>query len=253
LRGRCDLNVDIGEGFPHDEELLHFASSANVCLGVHAGSEELTMRTIDLCLKKKKRIGLHPGYPDRETMGRASMASDQQSSYLKSIFDQTTKYIRVVNAAYIKPHGAFYTDTAVPLPEGWDIDPEDTPPRSRYQAGGVVLAQTPGLGPLGMLLRIHRLGLMGLPGTAHQEVAKRAHVAFYKEGFADRAYREDGTLIARSEPGAVLENPDQIREQVLRLALEVDSLCLHGDTPGCVEFAELVFATLRDTGYEVRP
>ncbi len=101
-----------------------------------------------------------------------------------------------------------------------------------------------------MLLRVYRLPLMGLGATAHHTVAERAKQPLLREGFADRAYRFDGTLV----PGpnrAVLEDPALIRTQVLRLAGEVDSICLHGDTPGCVAFADLVRKTLRDAGYEV--
>jgi UPF0271 protein len=78
-----------------------------------------------------------------------------------------------------------------------------------------------------------------------------AGVPLIREGFADRAYRSDGTLVPRSEAGAVLSDPDEVRRQVLRIAPNADSICVHGDTPGCVEFAELVRKTLVDARYEV--
>ena len=71
------------------------------------------------------------------------------------------------------------------------------------------------------------------------------------EGFADRRYREDGTLVPRNELNSVLEDPEEIRKQVLEIAPKVDSICLHGDTPNCLQFAELVKKTLQDAGYEV--
>jgi 5-oxoprolinase (ATP-hydrolysing) subunit A len=252
VKGRVDLNVDIGEGFPHDEALVEYATSANVCCGEHAGSLDLMMETIELCRRRKIRVGLHPGYPDRGSRGRAPMLPERQREYLESIYRQTDRFLRVAPAEYLKPHGAFYNETAVILPEGWDVDEPGGPERSRYQAGGTFLAQSPGVQALMILLRIHRLGLMGLPGTAHQEIARRAGKSFFREGFADRAYRSDGTLVPRGEEGAVLEDPDRIREQVLALAPRVDSICLHGDTPNCLEFAELVRRTLVDAGYEVR-
>src|SRR5476651_1132837 len=88
-----DLNVDIGEGFPYDRELLKFASSANVCCGVHAGSDELSRETVALCKTQRVRIGAHPGYPDRESMGRIAMQAGQERIYLNSIFDQVMRFL----------------------------------------------------------------------------------------------------------------------------------------------------------------
>jgi 5-oxoprolinase (ATP-hydrolysing) subunit A len=253
VKGRVDLNVDIGEGMEHDEALLEFATSANVCCGEHAGSMETTLQTIELCRQKGVRIGVHPGYPDREGMGRRPIELHQTRIYLESVYEQTARFLRITPAAYIKPHGAFYNDTAVLLPGGWDVDTAGGPRRSRYEAGGVFLAASPGIQALMMLLRIHRIALMGLPGTSHEEVARRAGMRFFREGFADRAYSPEGLLVPRGTPGAVLEDPEEVRHQVLALAPEVDSLCLHGDTPDCVRFAENVYRTLRDAGYEVGP
>jgi len=248
---RIDLNVDIGEGFPHDEALLAFATSANVCCGEHAGSWDLTMATVDLCKSRGVRIGVHPGYPDRANMGRREMEVDQHRAYLESIFGQVERFAKVVRPDYIKPHGAFYNQTGAILPPTW------VPSDDRWKALidedpiGQALGKIPGAGSLGMILRIHRLPLMGLPGTGHEEIAKRAEVLLFREGFADRAYRDDGTLVPRSVPGSVYDDPEHVREQVLRLADSVDSICLHGDTPDALEFAELVTKTLRDAGYEV--
>jgi 5-oxoprolinase (ATP-hydrolysing) subunit A len=245
---KVDLNVDIGEGFPFDEELLKFATSANICCGVHAGSIELTKKTIALCRRKKVRFGAHPGYPDRENMGRTPLQRGQERVYLQSIFDQVMDFAQIARAEYIKPHGAFYNDTAILLSEGWD-NPEEG--QSRYEAGGIHLSNIPGLSSLSMLLRVHKLPLMGLAPTAHAVIAARAGQALIKEGFADRRYLPDGTLMPRTEAGAVLTDPAMVKEQVLLLAPVVDSICLHGDTEGCLEFAELVYKTLRDGGFEV--
>lgn len=246
-----DLNVDIGEGFGHDEELLKFASSANVCCGVHAGSPELTLETIDLCLRHRVRVGIHPGYPDRVSMGRNPMQPGQEPTYLKSLFEQTAWFVDVAKPSYMKPHGAFYSDTAVVLPHDWEKLKKRSPGVSDYESGGVYLSQFPGVQSLLMLLRIHHMPLVGLEPTAHRVVASRAHQSFIREGFADRRYRRDGTLVPRTEPGAVLTDPEEIREQALELATRVDSICLHGDTPDCVVFAELVYKSLLDAGYGV--
>ena len=92
---------------------------------------------------------------------------------------------------------------------------------------------------------------MGLSATSHKEIAIRAGTEFIKEGFGDRGYLANGTLIPRGNIGAMLSTDDFVKEQVLRLAPEVDSICLHGDTPHCVEYAEMVFKTLVDAGYGV--
>lgn len=245
-----DLNVDIGEGFAFDEELLRFASSANICCGAHAGSNDLTRETIELCQRHRVRIGAHPGYPDRLSMGRRSMELGQERAYLKSIFDQVGWFLGQCRPAYLKPHGAFYNDTAVVLPPDWEYA-RRSPKASQYEAGGVFLSEYPGMQSLIMILRIHKLPLMGLAPTSHTPIAARAGQSLIREGFADRRYTDQGTLVPRYEPGAVLQAPQEIIEQVLRLADSVDTICLHGDTPDCLEFAELITKTLIDAGYSV--
>jgi UPF0271 protein len=247
-----DLNVDIGEGFLYDRELLSFASSANVCCGAHAGSDDLARETVAMCKLQRVRIGAHPGYPDRASMGRQSMESGQERIYLKSVFDQLMRFKSFAEPAYLKAHGAFYNDTAVMLPTDWRTSIKRIPPpKSAYEASGMYLAQFPGVQSLILLLRMYGLPLMGLEVSAHKEIAQRAGQVFIREGFCDRRYTPEGLLTPRDELGAVLKNPVEIQEQVIRLAPLVDSICLHGDTPGCLEFAEMVFKTLVDAGYGV--
>lgn len=218
---RIDLNVDIGEGFPHDRDLLRFATSANICCGEHAGSWELTRETIQLCLETGTRIGMHPGYPDRAEMGRVPLLPHLAGAYAASIDSQVERFFFFVPAAYLKPHGALYNDA--------------------------VLGNQSALAMVRSVCSRFQLPVLALPGTPLAETARTS----IREGFADRAYRPNGTLVPRSEPGAVLHEPSEIRRQVLQLAPKVDSICLHGDTPGCMEFAEIVFAALADAGYEV--
>ncbi len=225
---RIDLNVDIGEGFPFDVELLTFATSANVCAGEHAGSWEATRETIHRCLEAGVRIGLHPGYPDRATMGRAPLLPEQAADAFASIRRQVERFYFFVPAAYLKPHGALYNDAT---------------------ENGVCSISIRGL--LSEVASRFRLPLMALPNTLLAGVANEAKVPLIREGFADRAYRPDGTLVPRAEIGAVLDDPKAVAAQVRRLADHVDSICLHGDTPGCLDFAERVYRTLSDEGYEV--
>lgn len=246
-----DLNVDIGEGFPYDEELLAFASSANICCGEHAGSRDLTLETIDLCRRHRVRIGAHPGYPDREGMGRRHLEPGQERQYLKSVFDQVNWFSSQAKPDYLKPHGAFYNDTAIILPDNWEYVKRKAWMTSAYDAGGVFLAEYPGIQSLIMMLRIQKIPLLGLAPTAHSTIALRAHQSLIREGFADRRYGEDKKPLPRTEPNAVLSDPEEIQSNVLRLAPQVDSICLHGDTPDCLTYAELVVKTLRDAGYGI--
>jgi UPF0271 protein len=248
---KIDLNVDIAEGFGHDAELLSFATSANVCCGMHAGSEETAIEAAARCRERNVRVGIHPGYPDRPSMGRGTLSVETERDYLRSLFDQVEWFKTALGGEYLKPHGGFYNDTAVVLPDDWEWSERKQPLASRYETGGLFLAKYPGMQSLIMILRIHQLPLMGLDSTSHRVLALRAGQPLIREGFADRAYREDGTLVPRGEPGAVLSDLGAVREQVIRIAPFVDSICLHGDTPDCVEFAEVVFRTLVDEGYEV--
>lgn len=222
---RIDINVDVGEGFPFDDELLQIATSANVCCGVHAGSVALTLSTLEVCATRGVRAGAHPGFPNRESMGRAPIAhmnEDERALLTESLLDQ----VGVGTWSYVKPHGALYN--------------------SSTRQGAVTV-------PLVKLMHSVRLPLLGLPGTHHEDIAFAAHVPFFREGFADRAYRRDGTLVPRTEPGAVLSDPAEIADQVLVLASRVDSICVHGDSPGCVRIAALVREILESNGYEVGP
>jgi UPF0271 protein len=225
VKGVIDLNADIGEGFPYDEELLRIITSANVCCGAHAGSTALTEHTLELCRRNKVRPGAHPGYRDRENMGRisAEMPDDEAARLL--LADLRKQVGSFTGFRYVKPHGALYHDTG-----------------ADERRAGVVTA---------LLVRCS-LPLMGFPGTLHIACAKAAGVAFIAEGFADRRYGEDGRLVSRSQPDALLSDEAEIRAQVVDLAERVDSICLHGDGDHCVEIARLVKAALIEASFEVR-
>lgn len=217
---KVDLNVDIGEGFPFDEALLEFATSANICCGAHAGNLELTRETIALCKAKNRRIGCHPGFPDRETMGRR-IPHEIPPAWWDGLVEQVEAFHQLGKPEYLKPHGAWYNLL---------IQPSDVSPfKTLYR----ILERWPM--PV-MILPIAPLAT----GTA-----------ILKEGFADRGYDSEGRLLSRYLPNALLTCPQEIEAQVRKLAPMVDSISLHGDTPDCVEFAELVYRTLVDAGYEV--
>ncbi len=146
-------------------------------------------------------------------------------------------------AAYVKPHGALYNLSAYACERPERVSSGSSyRPKIEPEAARVVDAI--------FELPVPR-ALMGLPSTGHEILARRAGVALIREGFADRRYLPSGRLVPRSDESALLKDRGEIRDQVLRLAPEIDSICLHGDTPGCVEFAEFVRWTLADAGYEV--
>ena len=235
---KVDLNVDIGEGFPHDEALLEFATSANICCGEHAGSWDLTTQTIDMCLRKGTRIGCHPGFPDRENFGRRIPPPQQWETYMSSVTEQIHRFDRVHLFSYIKPHGALYNILCSRKPEE-----DGFSQRAQNLLVGKLMIE--------WLFDRSNRAIMLLGGSKISKVYELARMPVISEGFADRRYRRDRTLVPRSEPNAVLARKSEITKQVLRLAPKVDSICLHGDTPNCLEFAELVDKTLIDAGYEV--
>lgn len=232
-----DVNVDIGEGFPHDRELLKFASSANVCCGHHAGCFELTVETIHRCIEAGVRVGMHPGFPDRVSMGRRFPTPDVRDLWYGSLSVQVNQFLAVHKAAYVKPHGALYTMVSR---------------LGHYEKKVEHHMHLEASRELGMAIRAKGLALMIQAEADLEELQTFADdVKVIHEEFAERRYDSDGWLRSRSEPDSLLTDADEIQEQVLRLAPNCDSLCIHGDSPDCVWTLELVVKTLRDAGYEV--
>lgn len=226
---RIDLNVDIGEGFDYDEALLAFATSANVCAGEHAGSWDLTIETIATCNRFGVRVGAHPGFPDRAGMGRRVPEPLEAKEWFASVRAQTERMLRLEEVTYVKPHGALYNlITGISAPVG-------------------ILGLAVGFG---QDLLDHGMPVMMLPvGASARQLGE--HGLLIREGFADRVYGSDGRLMSREFPQSVIKDSERIVEQALWLAPQVDSLCLHGDTPDALVFAEMVFRALTDAGYEV--
>jgi UPF0271 protein len=224
MAGRIDLNADLGEGFPYDEDLIGLVSTANICCGAHAGSPELARQLERICRAKNVRVCAHPGYPDRENMGRQSLSPETLASPAELLEGLWEQVLVLQSARAVKPHGAFYHDSGQ-TPEGCSL-------------------------LLNLLVR-RPLTLVGFPVGLHRAAARAGKAAFEREGFVDRGYDEEGRLIPRGNSGAILETEAEIRAQALRLAEEVDTLCLHGDTPHCVDIARLVRMTLVEAGWTI--
>jgi UPF0271 protein len=267
-----DLNADLGEGFGRwsladDDAILALVSSANVACGFHAGDPTIMRRMCETAAGRGVAVGAHVAYRDLAGFGRRFV--DVSPDALRDDVVYQIAALQGVAAAagtevtYVKPHGALYNAIV----------------RHRAQAQAVVDAVRT-VDPA--------LAVLGLPGSAVLELAAEAGLRTVVEAFADRAYRADGTLVPRSEPGAVLSDVDEVARRVVRLVVEgvveavvaapggsgssgetgetgettadrrVDvevaarSLCVHSDTPGAVEVLSATRHALEAAGVAVR-
>jgi UPF0271 protein len=226
-----DLNADLGEGFTNDRALLKLVTSASICCGGHAGSPAAIRETLRDAVASGVCIGAHPGYPDRENFGRREQrltvreVSDLVQFQIESLFYLAAEVKAKVR--YLKPHGALYNQAQ----------------RETDVASAVVATSL-----------VFGLPLLGQPGSLIEKEARDRGVVYIAEGFPDRRYRADGSLAPRSEPGALLREPQEIEEQAIRLLLEgrVATLCIHGDEPGAVATAEVVRQILERHEIEIR-
>jgi UPF0271 protein len=243
-----DLNSDLGEGAGHDGEIMPFITSANIACGGHAGDEATMRATVELALRRGVAIGAHPGYPDKANFGRVPVAMDALA-LIEEVSAQIRALAEVVKAAggtlrHVKAHGALYNQG------------ERDPDIARAIAAGIHDDA-----------RGASLVVFAPPGSAMLQAAIAMDLRVAREGFVDRAYEADGTLRSRKLPGAVHTDPKVAAAQALSfvrdggvrahdgtfLALEVDTLCLHGDTPGAPAIAEAVRAALARESTQVRP
>jgi 5-oxoprolinase (ATP-hydrolysing) subunit A len=222
-----DLNADLGEGCPHDEELLDRVSSASVSCGFHAGDRASIVRTLRAAKERGVAVGAHPGFADREGFGRRErdISEAEVGRLIVEQFDALAAMAAEdgMTLRFVKPHGALYNQAQ----------------RQDEVAEGVVAAMV-------------RLGLpvLGQPGSVLEARAAAAGVRFVAEGFPDRRYRPDGRLVPRTEPGAVLDDPAEVEAQVVRLVGRggIATLCIHGDDPRAVRNADLVLTALSRNG-----
>jgi 5-oxoprolinase (ATP-hydrolysing) subunit A len=226
-----DLNADLGEGFPNDRALLGLVTSASICCGAHAGSAAVIRQTLVAARDQGVIVGAHPGFDDRDGFGRRERQVSTKQ-VIDLLNDQVGRLKGIaqelgVQVEYVKPHGALYNQAQ------WQ--PEI--------AAGVVLA-----------LCGFRFPLLGLPGTFLELKAREYGLRYIAEGFPDRRYRVDGSLVPRSEPNAVLHDPGEMEAQLVRLVQEgrVATLCIHGDDPRAVANAQFVRLVLDRQGIAVR-
>ena len=246
-----DLNSDLGEGFGvwtlgDDEALLGIISSANVACGFHAGDPDTLRRVCGQAAKRGVVIGAQVGYHDLAGFGRRAIDVEPRALTNDVIYQIAALdgFARVAgtHVRYVKPHGALY-NTVVHDP---------------VQAAAVVEA---------IQLYDASLPVMGLPGSVLLTIAGEAGLRTVTEAFADRGYTPEGTLVPRSHPGALLHDPAQVAERMIRMVttgrvqatngrdvtIAAESICVHGDSPGAVEMAIAVRQALVVAGVDIRP
>lgn len=247
---RIDLNADVGEGLAGpdvagDDELLTHVTSANIACGFHAGNPSLMRATVDICRRHDVAVGAHPSLPDREGFGRRELR--MPASELESVVIYQLGALEAIAASvgvplrHVKPHGALYNMAA----------------RDRELAEAVARA---------VFAFDRELFVYAPPRSALASAARAIGLRVAGEGFADRGYRHDGSLVPRNEPGAVIANVEEVVTRALQMAVErtvtavdgspltidVDTLCIHGDTPGASAMAAWLRAGLASADVDVR-
>jgi UPF0271 protein len=244
-----DLNADVGESFGayslgHDADLIPFITSANVACGFHAGDPGVMRATVALARQHGVAVGAHPGFPDLVGFGRREMRATP-----KEVEDAVAYQIGALagiaateglRLQHVKAHGALY-NMAV---------------REAPLADAIAKA----------IASVDRsLILLGLPGSQLLLAGRRAGLRTASEAFADRAYQPNGELVPRSQSGAVIEDADTVvsraimmaREHVViaidgtRVPIDVDTICVHGDTPGAAALARRIREALTQAGVDI--
>ncbi len=224
--------------------LMPLVSSCSIACGGHAGDAETMRATARLAMRHGVSVGAHPSYSDREGFGRRSPAIDpdklahelkSQIANLLSILENDRIPMR-----HIKPHGALYNDAA------------------KDEALAAIITRAAGAIASGVVI-------VGPPGSKIEAAAKAAGIGFAAEGFVDRRYQPDGALTPRNEAGAIIDDIAMRADQALTIArgdnltlvngtlrLDVETLCIHSDSPGAVETAKAARVALETDGFEVR-
>ncbi len=227
-----DLNADLGEG-PGEHPLYPLIASANIACGGHAGDGESMRQAVRLAMTHGVAIGAHPSYPDRERFGRVSL-NLRPSQIVEAIAEQTASLVRIAAALgasvlHVKPHGALYGDAA--------------------RRDDVAISVAEGVASVS-----EDLVLVGFAGSVALRVWRELGRRVAAEGFADRAYAADGTLVPRGQAGSLIEDAAAAGDQAVRIAKEgrCDTISVHADTRGAAAIASSVRLRLEDAGFAIR-
>lgn len=245
-----DINCDLGEADPttgpgNDEAIMPFISSASIACGFHAGDPLTMERTIRSAISHGVSIGAHPGYPDRENFGRRAMRMSHDE--LRAMILYQAGAVRAMTEAagsrmrYVKPHGALYNTAA-----------------TDYELSMAIVRAVQDLD--------NSLILVGQSGSQMIRAARDAGLPCLSEVFADRAYNDDGTLVARTVEGAVLHDTVLMVRRVIRMIgekvvetvsgklipIEAETVCIHGDNEAAAEFVKKLAEVLKAEGIAIR-
>ena len=246
-----DLNCDLGESFGaykigKDEEIIPLISSANVACGAHAGDPDVMAKTAELCKNNGISMGAHPGFFDLMGFGRRNLAVSPSEAknlmiYQVGALDAFAKSMGI-KLCHVKPHGALYNMAA------------------KDKALAKAIAE-------GIYAYDKSLVLLGLSGSEMLNAAKEIGLPCAAEVFADRAYEDDGSLVARSKPGAMIKDEDEAVSRVIRMIkehkvtsisgkdidIEPASVCVHGDSEKALLFVKKIRSALAGEGIEIKP
>jgi UPF0271 protein len=246
-----DINCDMGESFGPwkmgaDDDVMPNITSANVACGAHAGDPRVMRRTVRAAKQHGVSVGAHPGFADLQGFGRREMQADPDE--IEDILIAQIGALAAIARAegmplrHVKAHGALYNMAA----------------RDRRLADAIARA---------IKAFDSSLVMFGLPKSPLIDAGAAAGLRVAAEGFADRAYEPDGSLTPRSRPGAVIHDPAVVVDRAVRMVregvvltpagreipLKIDTLCVHGDTPGAAELVKRIRAGLQAAGIQVRP
>ncbi len=235
----------MGEGAGNDALIMPFISSANIACGYHAGDEDTIKKTVELALKYNVAIGAHPGFEDKENFGRLEMHLP-----LEEVYDIVTKQIDIIkkvcaefntNLHHVKPHGALYNMAA------------------KDEALAAAIAKA-------VKDADENLILYGLNNSFMITAAKEMNLKTANEVFADRRYNNDGSLVSRKLPTALIEGEEEMLQQLLQMvlhntvasvegatiSLDAQTICIHGDGKNAARFAKKIYETLGDNNIFLR-
>lgn len=237
---KIDLNCDMGEKIGNDEEIMPYITSANIACGFHAGDETSMRTTVQLAKQYRVAVGAHPSWKDTEGFGRREMSLPPEDVEALILY-QIEVLARIaksegVEMRHVKPHGALYNQAA------------------RDKVLGAAIAN-------GVRRFSRELILIGLAGSSLVEMGMEVGLRVANEGFPDRNYNPDGTLVSRKLPNALTESSEDVALHAVELAkkgidfagqrVQVDTLCLHGDHRNAAQNAKSVREALEKAGLEI--
>jgi len=248
---KIDLNCDMGESFGHykiglDDEVIKYVTSANIGCGFHGGDPLVMRKTVKIARENGVGIGAHPGFPDLMGFGRRKMdvTPEEIKNYVLYQIGSLYAFAKAEGEKlqHVKPHGALYNTIA------------NDEKLSRAVMEGIAEFDK-------------ELIVLGLASSKVINIAEETGLKVASEAFADRAYNPDGTLVSRRLPNAVITNPQEVLSRVIRMAKEekiecingeiierkIDTICVHGDSPGAVELVKVIRQGLEKEGIPVLP